>query len=196
MNQSGFVLVSLIILMVAGSAFAQEADLLGLYFDPLGGTNCLDSSFVQPFSQFELYLVLKNPSFAELLGFEAGLHLVGNSIILQTIIPGGPNIIPIVPENIIVEFVGGPMIMEDINVLATFTVLYTSIGEEVCFELHGSQPSSLDSGLPALLTGDEEIIPAQVNYWNNGDCSALISEGPCVVATAVHTWDSLKTLYR
>lgn len=188
--------VVFLILLLAGPTLSQEENLMGFYFDPVGDTDCLDSSFVPPFSILEMYLVLKNPSFENLYGFEAGFTASGNYVIVgfEFTVPD-PIWMP-TPDNIIIGF-GSPMIMEEINLLVTYEILYSdTIGGEVCFNLHGTEPASLDPLFPTLLTDDAVLIAATVHQGSTGDCTALISDGPCVVFTSTHSWDSLKTLYR
>ncbi len=190
------IISALLILLTSSLALAQDSDLIGLYFDPLGDMDCLDANELLPFTPFEMYLILKDPSFDLLYGFESGLTIDGPVMIL-----GGVFTNPHVPdifdwENIIVGF-GTPSPMESINILFTFSLFYTSISAEpVCFKVHGTDPSSLDPDFPTLLWADGELMSVMVNYGPDAECTAWIQDGPCGVATTVHTWDSLKTLYR
>lgn len=185
-----------LILMVAGAAFAQESNIMGLYFDPLGDVDCLDTNELIPFESFDMHLILKNPSFDGLFGFEAGFTGTGDYQVLSVVVHSAFDPYIGLFDNIIIGF-GTPVVMEEINLLATYQAMYTGIpGGEVCFILHGSDPAQLDPLFPTLLTGEQELIAAAVNHGSDGTCTAILADGPCIVATTIHTWDSLKTLYR
>lgn len=180
--------------VLATPALAQSgSNMLGLYFDPDGQTNCLEVSDVTPFSMLNLYLVLQNPDFGYLSALEAGLTIEG-PIILVTVefvevwINVGSD------ENLIVGF-ATPIPLAEVTHLATFSMIYTSTGQEtVCFRLHGTTPSSIDPAYPTLLTEDNELVMASLNPGPYGDCTAEI--GYCVSATEDQTFDRLKSLYR
>lgn len=190
------IMTALLVLLTASLAFALDSDLIGLYFDPLGDMDCLDAHDLVPYTPFEMYLVLKNPSFDELHGFESGLTIEGPVMYLGGLFTNPQALNVGHWDNIIAGF-GAPSIMEPINILFTFSFIYTSTSfEPVCFKLHGVQPSSLDPVFPTLLLADGELMSVMMNYGPDAECTAWIQDGPCGVPTTARTWDSLKTLYR
>lgn len=189
-------LVSLSILVLSAGFAQAQNDMMGLFFDEYGQSNCLLASWIAPYSTVELHLVLMEPSFDDLYGFEAGISVDG-PVTLISVVMENANYIDIgSPGNHIVGF-GTPAVMEYSNALATFTYMYMSTSnEDVCFKLHGSNPSSINPLYPTLLLADSEMQMVDVgNVYE--DCSAFISDWFCnVTATEETTWDSLKTLYR
>ncbi len=194
-----FVLVTL--LLGFGQALAQEDNLLGLYFDPFGNLDCMEAATIPPFSFVDLYIVLKNPTFEVLSGFEAGFDIEGPAILDEWAFPEGVSGINVgSPGEFIIGYSTG-IPMEETNHLLTLKIFYMSVdNEEVCFRLSAIQNSSLDPLYPtfAYPVGDDyEMVSANVNNGIDGACTARISATPCyVVSTENQTWDSLKSLYR
>ncbi len=190
-------LVSLITLVFcAGLTQAQENDTMGLYFDLYGQNACLDADNLVPYTVLDLYLLLLNPSYPELLGFEVGMTVEGPAMLLSAYI-ANPQFIDIgSPGNHVVGF-AEPMVLEEINHLVTFEMMYTSTSaESVCFILHGSDPSSIDPLYPTALYTGEVLLSLGIEYVYE-DCSALIDPVFCdITPTDSATWDSLKSMYR
>ncbi len=190
------IISALLILLTSSLALAQDSDLIGLYFDPLGDMDCLDANELVPYQPFDMYLILKDPSFDLLYGFESGLTIDGPVMFINGLFTN-PQALNVGHWDSIIAGFGTPSVMEPINILYTFTMIYTSTtAEPVCFKVHGTQPSSIDPIFPTLLLADGEMMSVMVNYGPDAECTAWIQDGPCGVATTVHTWDSLKTLYR
>ena len=191
-------LILVTLLFGFGQVFAQEDNLLGLYFDPYGDLDCIEAAGLAPFSMIDLHLILKNPTFEVLRGFEMSLDIEGPAIIVDWEFPEGHDGLNFgYPGNFIIGYMDW-LPMEEINILMTFSVLYMSTDSEgVCFLIGGSDPSSLDPLYPTLAYSDDGLVSANVNNGIDGACTARISETPCsTVATQSQTWDSLKSLYR
>ena len=189
--------VSLVTLVFgAGLALAQENDTMGLFFDLYGQDACLDADNIAPYTMFDLYLLLLNPSYPELLGFEVGMTVEGPAMMISANI-ANPQFIDIgSPGNHVVGF-GSPMELEAINHLITFEMMYMgTAADAVCFILHGSEPSSVDPLYPTALYNGEVLVPLGIeNIYEN--CSALIDPVFCdITPTDSATWDSLKSMYR
>ncbi len=190
-------LVSLVILVFAtGFSQAQNEAMMGLFFDPMGQSNCLDATTLPAFNAYEVYLVLIDPTFPELYGFEAGIDIVGPTLLLSTVIENYMGL-PDLPGNYLIGYVS-PMPMGQANLLITFSLMYmSSSNESVCFSLHGSNPSSLDPLLPTALLANGELISLDIIPGPTEECTALISEMLCgVTATDGATWDAIKSFYR
>lgn len=185
-----FTLVSL--LLVPSLAQAQMQDLMGLYFDPDGFTNCIET--FDNITTLDMYVILHDPSAPYLYGFEFGIAIEGGTGLLL-----GADY-PVEALNVgtlgnqIVGF-GEPLATQEATILLTYSVLYGSIiNEAVSFILTGSTPSSLDPEYPSLLLDDGVLVSAMVAPGPNPDCTALI--GDCVMPTTARSFDSLKSLYR
>lgn len=183
-------------ILVLGAGLAQAGDTMGLYFDLAGQSSCLDATTLAPFTIIDLYLLLLNPTYPELLGFEVGMTIEGPGTMLAANI-ANPQFIDVgSPGNHVIGF-GEPMILEEVNHLITFEIMYTSTTQEsVCFILHGSEPSSVDPLYPTALYNGEVLVPLGIEYYYE-NCSAIIDPDLCdIVSTDSATWDSLKSLYR
>ncbi len=188
--------ISVALMLILGMpALAQvDQNYLGLYFDTLGDQNCLEVSTVTPYVPMNLYLLLMNPDFDSLYGFEAGLTIEGPVLILSVDFAVDEALNVGTNDNMIVGY-GVPQTTSQATLLATFSLLYSSVSmEPVCFRLHGTTPSSIDPQYPTLLLADGVLMMAGVDPGPYGDCTAMIGE--CVSATEECTFESLKALYR
>lgn len=181
-----------------GQAFAQEDNLLGLYFDPFGDMDCIEAASLAPFTSVDLYVILKNPTFEELWGFEFAMDIEGPALVTGWDYPNGFPGFNFGEGGEYIVGLSNHMPMEEINILVTFNIFYMSTAsEEICFILGPTEPSSLDPLYPTFAYSESDLVSASVNNGIDGACTALISETSCnVVPTDTQTWDSLKSLYR
>ncbi len=109
-----------------------------------------------------MYLILCNPSFEFLHGWEGGVDFEGSALVLGAIYYNfvgyqGPL------SNVIVGY-GTPYQTTTATPLVAFEVLYLdSELEPVGFYVHGSIPSSIDSAYPTLLASEGELIMAGIS---------------------------------
>ncbi len=124
----GFTLCLAGILLLAVPATAvldPTPDLFGFYFDELADLNCQEG--VVPFTLVTMYAIYTNPTVPEIVGFEFGMDVAGPVLAVQVTIPGYPFWDPI--ENVpYVVFLGEPLPLQPINILAVFNMLYSDIG--------------------------------------------------------------------
>lgn len=187
-------LILCLLIPATHNSLAQTPNQMGLYFDLDGQYNCLDASLINPYQVFSLYLILLNPTFDQLYGFECGITTDGPSTLIGTTYFG--SIIDIgEPGNYIVGL-GEPLPMGEVNPLLDLSFLYTGTADDqVCFTLHGSDPSSIDPALPTVLLADGQLMSTAVDPGPlGGSCTARI--GICALATDHQPWDALKSLYR
>jgi len=139
---------SLFLVFGVSVAQAQDSDNMGLYFDLYGQDSCIDSDNLAPYTMLDLHLLLMNPTYPELLGFEMGMTIDGPAMLLAANI-ANPQFIDVGSiGNHVIGF-AEPMVLEPVNHLATFEIMYTSSDSEaVCFILHGSEPSSVNPLYP------------------------------------------------
>lgn len=184
-------------LMFATTAFAvvdQDPNMLGLYFDLTADTNCMDG--VGQNDMVTAYVMLTNPTFDELFGFEFGYDVLGNAVVIQTVMANPQSLDIGSNGNHIVGF-GTPTLCTEATLLTTLTLMYLDGGmAPVSFNLGDTYPSSNDLGLPTLLLADSVLMP--VGYSTMDGTNAAIINGVCedVVATDQATFDSVKSLYR
>lgn len=186
--------VLLMALLVASSAFAivdPDADMMGLYFDMDADVVCV--SDVGPYTPVEMYLVLTNPSFDAVYGYEAGFDVIGNGIVTAVVFDNPQALNVGSQTNQIVGF-GAPSMTSPVTLLATITVIYSGAGEGTLFTLHGTEPSSLDPAFPVVLLDGGELMSYGLSAADgfvaqiNGDCA--------IVATDNVSFDGIKSLYR
>ena len=191
-------LVFVAVLGGLGQAFAQESNLLGLYFDPFAEMDCIEASSLPQYSSVDLYVILENPTFEELWGFEFSMFIEGPALVTGWYYPHGIPGFNFGEDGNYVVGLGNPLPMDELNILMAFHIFYMSPSfEEICFILGPSVPSSLDPLYPTFAYSEDGLVSASVNNGIEGDCTALISDASCnVVPTDTQTWDSLKSLYR
>lgn len=190
-------LVLVLAMAFAGSAFAivdEDPNMVGMYFDMTADNYCADAA---AYATIPAYLILTNPDFDALYGFEVGYETEGGAINVLSTTFANPQALDVgQPGNHIVGF-GAPTTCEPATLLATLSVLYMeTAGAPVYFTLTGTEPSSNDMGLPTLLLAGGELITA--GYSTIDGMYVATINGVCedIVATDEITFDGVKSLYR
>ncbi|MCP4291319.1 MAG: hypothetical protein GY780_05730 [bacterium] len=188
-------IVLMLTLFVATSAFAivdPDADMMGLYFDM--DADIPQITGVAPYSTEMMYLVITNPTFEELFGFEAGYLMEGPGQVLNTVFANPQALNVGSADNMIVGF-GSPTLTSDVTLLATISVLYMSAtNEPVKFTLRGTNPSSVDPAFPVVLLANGAEIGFGLSASDGPASGINLVED--VVATQATSFDNLKSLYR
>lgn len=188
--------VLLMVIFVATSAFAivdEDPNSMGFYFDTEADETCVEGATA--YSTHNMFLVLTNPDFDNLFGFEAGFDVVGEANILSLAFTNPQALNVGQTDNMIVGF-GSPSVTSPITTVAVLEVLYMSTaGDPLEFFMHGSTPSSIDPAYPVFLLADGVLIQGGMSVVA-GDPSAQINAGCTVVATESMSFDNVKSLYR
>lgn len=171
----------LIVMLMASSAFAvidPDPNMMGLYFDLNADTNSFAATVNVPFMA---YLMLTNPTYADVSGFEAGYEVVvpagmeGLYFRLNEDLQGGLNV-AVGNTALLGEYVVGwpaPRTTSAATVLVAWQMMLIAPMQVEVF-LGPSNSPSVDNGLPALeiggsivslglSTGGAEIPVARVN---------------------------------
>lgn len=190
-------IILLSMMLVVASAWAvvdPDPNMMGFYFDESADTPCVLGA--APYSTHVMHLILTNPTFDELFGFEAGYDVDGPAQVLGTQFAVDDALNVGGPDNMIVGF-GTPMPTTEATLLVSISVLYMSTtDEEVDFFLHGSDPGSIPGNLPVVLLADGVLIQVGLSAAT-GPTSLINGDYPCgVVATQPMSFDNLKSLYR
>ncbi len=181
-------------LLAANVAFAvldPDANSMGIYFD-------LNADVVEAvgpmFGQFSAHVILTNPDFPALDGYEFGYIMGGNSMVMGTTLMGlGPSDFGGFPGNHIVAL-GGPMPTSPATNLCTLLILPMDL-LPIYFYLGGAQPNSIPGSiLPAVFDGSVIMPIGLSTVWPN-DVSAIYN-GTGVVTTEQASWGGVKALYR
>ena len=192
------ILLATLVIMACFSGFSQAQDnMMGLYFDREAQSACLDATTITPYAAFELYVMLLNPTFPALYGFEFGMSVEGPGLLIEAQV-ANPNFVDVGSlGNHTIGF-GVPTPMLEVNVLLTFIIRYMSTdNENVCFILRGSMPSSLDPLYPTALLEGGVLLSMGVVPPGAGGCTATIDEALCSITPADSpTWGALKSMYR
>ncbi len=180
-------------LLLATSALAiidPAPDHMGLYFDTDANVYCQDG--VPPYSQVELYLLMTNPTFEAIYGFEAGLSFEGNALVLGTDF-ANPQALNVGDDmNMIVGF-GSPTISEPATLLATITVMNMDTNmDAIFFDLHGSVPSSIDPLYPVVLLADGVLQLIETSGGPGPEAQINFCGSPVEKASL----EQIKSLYR
>ena len=193
------IFVIVVTVFMASCAFAvidPGENSVGLYFDENANIYCQGD--IGPFETVHMYLILANPTFDSLYGWECGVEMVGNAVFLGfQFHPGYMGWPPDSFNNMIVGY-GSPYPTTEATPLVRLSFLYTdSLFEPVTFFVHGTTPSSIDPEFPTLLTWvDNEPLLIRANLSVEEGPAAQINGDCMVVATENLSFDSVKSLYR
>lgn len=187
----------LLILLVHASTYAvvdPEPNRMSIYFDTNADTWTV---WTTQFSIVPFHIILTNPDFAALYGYEFGFDVDGNATIMSVTLYGdgiidvGGN-----PTNHIIGL-SGPMPTAPATVLATVQVFLLD-PLPTYLTLEAAQPSSVYTNTPAVLLANDEILPIRPSAWDTSAGAplvcAMINDGEFAVDEA--TWDQVKALYR
>jgi hypothetical protein len=188
------------IALLAGSAFAQidpDPDGMGVYFDMEGLVNCQEVAFTGGPQFVNAYLLLTNPSGAQVLAWEA--RVISDIASLSPgswVLNGGLNV-GTDPDFIVgmgsnAHLVTGPTVL-----LASRSVMFFMItGEYAIFTVKGVPGSaSFPDGTPGYQAVLGVMTPAQ-SPTGSFDAPQSFVNGSCsVVANEDMAWGSVKSLY-
>ena len=184
-------------LLLASTAFAvvdADPDMIGMYFDTTADTACLTG--VAPYATIPAYIVLTNPTFEGLYGFEVGYELIGEGMVVASTFANPQALDVGFAGNHIVGF-GSPTLTTDATVLINLSVLYMDTTmNPLAFNIGASYPSSNELGLPSLLLDGGVIVTAGFSTIDGVNAAAINGVCEDVVATEPMSFDSVKSLYR
>ena len=204
MNRLAKVLVGLTALLVIGAASTVSAvvdpnpNRMSIYFD-------LEADVYEyttaPYVTVPVYILLTNPSFAFLYGYEVGVDVEGNYMLAGTDLNGdGPITVGclIIGDGCVVGL-AGPLATSDATLIVTLRIFLMD-SDPIRFTLHGTIPSTVGNpGVPAVLLDGDVILPTYPSVWDevNGEpgvCAAI--NGTVLSADEATTWDGIKSIYR
>ena len=189
----------MILVLAAGNALAQldpDDDGIGVYFDPCACVNCVP---MEPGEQVG-YVVITHPTAQEagVGGWEAKIWVEGPGVITGMTFEGDAINFTTPPE----YFVGiaTPLynpFMYPAVIVATIDFLLTDDQQPLQWYIDGIYRSSLESGQPAYLDGDDYniIIPLQ-QPTGGPDIPVATINGDCAVPAEAASWGDVKSLYR
>ncbi len=185
-------LVLLFAFAPARAVINPEDNVIGPYFDTSADLDCVEGMGMN--AQIPVYIILTNPTFSEVRGFELGVDLDGNLMLLgeqfansQALNVGGSG-------NYIVGY-GQPTYTEQATLLMTLNLLHLGTADTPShIVLHASSPSSVDVDYPAIITEGLETIPAGLHSEYRNFVSLI--NGSCSFEREESSWDGVKSLYR
>jgi hypothetical protein len=189
-----------LVVLLAGSAFAQLDNSLGIFF--------VDSNFDDDFTNFDptpgvafnAYIAIVSTTVSTVGGYEVGIDFTEDAFILAVTGPNGWTNFG-APDNHICGF-QTPVPSESGNaLLATMNILYTGSGLNEIF-MGPSEPSSFNGEGPGIADGTNPDLLYMCNYTSGPDFGGLVAtlngDGivyPDVVATEAHSLSSVKALF-
>ncbi len=196
------ILISIVAVCLARVAVCQATSgSLGLFYDEDAQSAC---EFSQPGGPKTLYIILLNPTFESLHGWEAAVQFVEQQIyVIDSDVYGGG-----VNSGVAHEFrvaLDEPMATSPVTVLGTVTILPLAI--ESCLILTGvSSPSLPELGPLVWPVADSPEAIGTFDYLENG-VDAIVGQcvfipenpyWPCVdvVSQTMRNWGTLKSFYR
>jgi hypothetical protein len=187
--------VLLAVSLMATSAFAlldPDANSLGVYFDTNGDVTSIAPALGFPPPPYQMYLILANPTFAAVNGFECTLEVTGGAhVIVGTVFPNAGINVQTAPQ-----YAAGwdvPQPTSAATILATFTMnSYANVPGEVF--LRAPLIQSIPSGRPNVI-GDDVLVPVD---YSSGDETMPVARifGDDVVSEEVSSFGSVKSLFR
>lgn len=182
----------LFILLPCAASASTDSNQLGFYFEPGAESNCVEAA---PYATVPVYLVLTEPDFDSLYGFEFGFSVEGSYLIQSVTMSGsGPIDVGGSEENHIVGL-ASPLTINGATVLSTLQV-FVMDQNLVRFDLHNADPTSVPDypNCPAFLLEDDEIIAASLAVPANLPSARI--NGMCNPETQDGSWDEVKSLYQ
>jgi len=182
------ILVPLILPALAAAADCGP-DCLGLYFEETADTWCGQSA---PFTTVTLYLVLSDPSMAELAGISFFIDL-GGPIVLLGVSFGGIQICDTFTPGAYCHGWDPPLATSATTVLATLTVMVTDYTTPATVGLHNFGDPADDRVWVGLPDGGQVPLDSSAGAGMpmvqiNGECG--------IVPAETSAWGALKSLYR
>ena len=189
------ILTGLLIANVASAVVDPRPNMMSIYFDTNADTI---ERIVPAFAPAPVYIMLTNPEFSVIHGYEFGYSIEGNHLFAGIELAGAaPLDVGGFDGNHIVG-TGAPLAMMQANVLATLTIIPLD-DAPVIFTLKGANPNSLGGVFPNVLLADSLVIPMMLSVGLDYDGSYL----PCAFLNEMHpfatveaSWDEVKSLYR
>jgi hypothetical protein len=203
-SNKGETMKSLSILLMASvlaatCAFAvvdPDTNSMGFYFDTNADVFEMASS---PYINVSAYVILTNPDFGSLFGYEFGYSIMGNHMVSGTMLAGvGPIDVGGMAGNHIVGL-AAPMPATPATILCTLSIFLLDT-MPVSFTLTGASPGSVSGvNLPSVLLAGDVIISIGLSSGledgvNPVPCAFINATG--IVATETASWGQIKSLYR
>jgi len=200
MRKVAFATIITMLILVAGGALASvldpDDDGIGIYFDPCACVNCVPMVAGPQVG----YVVITHPTAqqAGVGGWEATITIDGPAVITDMVFQGNAINFTSPPE----YFVGIQIplynpFMYPAVVVASFDFMLLDDTVPVNWYIDGIYHSSLESGQPAYLDGDDYniIIPLQ-QPTGGRDIPVATINGECAVPSQATSWGDVKSLYR
>lgn len=188
-------LASLFVANVALAVVDPDDNMMGIYFDMNADTYCMA---VGPYAPFDAYVMLTNPTFPAVFGYEFGFTYEGNLLFSGVALNGtGPIDVGGAVGNHIVGL-GAPLAATPATLLATLTLIPLAT-TPIYFDLFGATPASIgDGSLPVILLENSGIATMGLSTGIGNFNAVLNYDGPCedIVASDEASWDAVKSLYR
>ena len=185
--------------VIANGAFAivDPDDIsMGIYFDANADVFEISSA---PYVMVSAHIILTNPTFPVLYGYEFGYTIYGNHMVSGTNLWGtGPFDVGGGPGNHIVGL-AAPLATNTATKLCTLT-LFILDANPIALTLAGSIPNDVPgSNLPAVSLAGDGILPIGLSAGLDGAGNPMVSayiNGFGVVASEQASWGQVKSLYR
>lgn len=187
------ILSCLLLANVSYAVVDTSPNSMGFYFD-------LNADIFEttgtPFSTTVIYVILTNPSFDSLIGYQFAYQVVGNHMISSTTLHGIGSIDTGYYAGNHIVWLGAPLSTSPATLLATLKVLVMD-QLPISFRLHGTTPNAFpETDLPAVsLPGGVNMSTGTSSYGSEPLINAYIN-GSGVVETEGASWDQVKSLYR
>ena len=184
-----------LVVMVAGSAVAQDDNMMGMFFSDTVFTD-ETTNHTNLFAPFNGYIVLLNATVETVGGYEVGIG-----------IPATVFLLGVTGENGWTNFGGNtnhlcgyqvPLpAMPEGTVLATINMLYTGT-DIIGIEFGPAEPATIP-GVPVIADGanPDDVYACQLTADANGEFPNLVAtiNGGGIVATENHTLSDVKALF-
>jgi len=189
-----------LVVLLAGSAFAQLDNSLGIFFVDSGFDDDFTNFDPTPGVPFDAHIAIVNASVFTVGGYEVGIEFSEDAFVLAV---DGPNGWTNFGDNLnhIVGFMTPVPSSTGEALLSTMNILYSGTGLNEFF-MGPSTPSSFGGEGPGIADGGNPDLLYMCNYTSGPDFGGLVAtlngDGiryPDVVATEAHSLSSVKALF-
>lgn len=187
------------VVLLAGSAFAQMDDSMGLFF----GTDLLEADTnIDPvaYEPFDAYVALLNPTLGFIGGYEVGITMDDPSVLVLSVT--GPNGWTNFGDNLnhLCGY-GTPVMTGGVSVILSTLNLMCSTPAPLDIFMGPSVPSSVEDAGPAVADGTDPNNLVVCTYSSGPDFGGIVATffGPGIVfppvATETASWSGVKALF-
>ncbi len=180
----------------AGAVVDPSTNRMSIFFDTSADTFEVQAT---PFQVVPAYVILTNPDFTTLEGYEFAYEIEGSQMVAGQELRGPKPLLDVSTVGTVVQQLGVPWATTAATVLAEIQVLVLD-SDPIAFTLHGTEPNTIDTWVGPVVWVDRKALAIQTTFWDSlagrpGICAAINNTDPHL-PTDEASWGTVKSLYR